>query len=39
MADNSIRVVTIVELQEALTHGISESKRVWAEYIAKLKTL
>lgn len=40
LADNSIRPGTTVgELNEALSHGISEGERIWEEYIDKLQLL
>lgn len=39
MSDNSVRLTTVSELQEALNSGIAQGQVVWAEYAAALKSL
>jgi len=39
MADNTIRIVTVNELKEAMASGIAQGKAIWADYMSKLEKL
>lgn len=39
MADNSIRMVTVAEMQEAVAEGITQGSAIWDEFMAGLELL
>lgn len=39
LADNSIRDLTVTEMQECLQAGMQQGKAIWDDYIASLKSL
>ena len=39
MKDNSVRLTTVTELQEALESGIAQGKAIWDNYTAELEVL
>ena len=39
MADNSVAVLTVAEMQAAMQSGITQGEAVWDNYIAELKLL
>jgi hypothetical protein len=39
MADNSVRLTTVAEMQEALNSGIAQGQAIWDQYAQELKAL
>jgi hypothetical protein len=39
LADNTVRELTVAEMQEALLSGIEQGKVIWRVYTAELKKL
>ena len=39
MADDSVRLLTVEEMTEAMNSGIVQAKDIWNDYTTKLKTL
>ena len=39
MADNSVRMTTVADMQEAMTSGIAQGQAIWDQYAQELKAL
>lgn len=39
MADDTVRLLTVAEMTEAMESGIAQGKVIWNDYTTKLKTL